>query len=124
MKSLVILSLLALAAPITCDIFFTLVDPGNLYSNPICPKFSVEDFKKCLAEFDDIQFELMQTRAKCCTLAHLKKCAVDAISDHCGDKNEEMLDMVMKGAIKKIPHHRQCQVYDGNVATILCLPGK
>ena len=121
MKSLVILSLLALAAPITCDVFFNLVDPGYLYSNPICPKFSVEDFKKCLAKFDDIQFELLQTRAKCCSLTRLKKCALDAI--RCGDTTEQVLNEMIEWIIENFKDHSKCQDHHGNFVIVYCLPG-
>ena len=130
MKSLPILSLLAItcwAAPIACGMLDAL---DSMVSNPICAVFGAGDFKKCMDKFeaelsssDDKPLEVLQTRAICCSLTHLRKCVVDVISDHCGDKSGEVLDMVMRGAIEKIQDHSQCHDYDGNVASIICLPG-
>ena len=126
MKSLVILPLLALAAPIACGMLDVL---DSMVSNPICPVFGVKDFKKCMDKFeaelsssDDKPLEVLQTRAICCSLTHLRKCVVNVISDHCGDKSDEVLDMVMRGAIEKIQDNTHCQVYDCNVASVICFP--
>ena len=126
MKSLMILSL---ALAITYGKLDILETMKTLEPNPCCSTLDMRELVKCLYEFetelsnDDKQFQVIQTRTKCCSLTHLRKCALDVIGDHWGDKTEQVLNFVMKMAIENIKDHIKCENYDGFVATVICLPG-
>ena len=127
MKSLLILSLLALALAITYGKLDTLETKNNEVSNSICSGPNPVNLKKCLDEFkaeisssDLKQLEFMQTRAKCCSLTRLKKCALDAI--RCGDTTEQVLNEI-EWTIENFKDHSKCQDHHGNFVIVYCLPG-
>ena len=123
MKSLVILSLLALAAAITCGKLNTL-------TNAKCVGFDQEDLMKCLAEFEaglssgkDKPLKDAHIQAKCFSLARLRKCLVNSMTKHgCGDRNNQRLEWLMKdmaSMLFKDVEEGQCYDYGCNAPLVV-----
>lgn len=103
----------------------------GIVSDSICPVFSLSDYKKCIKDFEeelisseDQSIEILQSRARCCSFTHLKKCVVDATGQSCGQNSAKAVDMIMKSAFEKAKNAVDCRDYDTDLASFVCLPGK
>ena len=90
-------------------------------SKKVCVAGGEADLQKCKDQFDEELRSVDDERAKCCSLTHFRMCVVNSVCDIRGDYKSEVVDMIMKPAIKKLNDDTDCKDYDSYRAEFACL---